>query len=97
MCNEKEKYIEKTIGNNPKGFKVGINQYTSDCRRGVSTCKFPRYVNGYDIKNKFLVEPFFSLNIMLQLNKSYTLETIKNHFNLGLTSQKSRSLVSCYN
>ena len=36
MCNEKETYIGKTIGDNTKGFKVRINQHISDCKTGVS-------------------------------------------------------------
>ena len=41
MCNKKETYIWKTIGDNAKGFKVRINQHICDCKTGVSTCKFP--------------------------------------------------------
>ena len=44
MCNKKETYIGKTIRDNRKGFKVRINHYISDCKTGVSTCKFRRHV-----------------------------------------------------
>ena len=50
MCNERETYIRKTIGDNTKGFKVRINQYISDCKTGVSRCKFPRHVYDCCIK-----------------------------------------------
>ena len=36
MCNEKEIYTGKTIGDKTKGFKVRINQHISDCGRGFS-------------------------------------------------------------
>ena len=64
------------------GFKVKINQHISDCKTGDSTCKFPRHVHNFGIKNNCLEEPFFSLNIMLRLSKSDTLETIEKHFHL---------------
>ena len=83
MCNEKQTYIEKTIGDNTKGFKVRINQHISDCKTGDSTCKFPRHVYDCGIKNNCLEEPFFSLNIMLRLNKSERLETIEKLFHLN--------------
>ena len=82
MCNEKETCIGKTKGDNTKGFKVRINQHISDCKTGDSTCKFPRHVYDCGIKNNCLEEPFFSLNIMLRLNKSGRLETIEKHFHL---------------
>ena len=64
MCNKKETYIGKTIRGNTKGFKVRINQHISDCKTGISTCKFLRHVCDCGIKNNCLEEPFFSLNIM---------------------------------
>ena len=82
MCSEKERYIWKTTGHNAKGFKVKINQHISNCKRGDSTCKFPRHVYDFSIKNYCLEEPFFDLNIMLRLNKSDRLETIEKHFHL---------------
>ena len=81
-CNEKETYIGETIGDNTKGFNVRINHDISDCKIGVSTCKFPRHEYDCGIKNNSLEEPFFSLNIMLRLNKSESLETIEKHFHL---------------
>ena len=82
ICIEKEKYIGKTIGDNTKGFKIRRNQHISDCKTGDATYKFPRHVHDCGIKNNCLEEPFFSLNIMLRLNKSNRLETIKNHVHL---------------
>ena len=82
MCNEKETYYGKTIGDNMKGFKVRINQHISDCKTGVSTCKFLCHVYICGIKNNCLEEPFFSLNIMLRFNTSDRLETIEKHFHL---------------
>ena len=79
VCNEKETYIGKTIGDDTKGFKVRVNQHISDCKIKISTCKFLRHVCDCGIKNKCLKEPFFSLNIMLRLNKSDRLEAIKKH------------------
>ena len=35
MCNEKETYIEKTLGHNTKGFKVTTNQHIFDCETGI--------------------------------------------------------------
>ena len=68
MCNKKETYIGKTIGDNTKRFKARINQQISDCKTGVSKCKFPRHVYDCGIKNNCLKEPFLSLNIMLRLD-----------------------------
>ena len=48
MCNEKQTYIEKTIGDNTKGFKVRRNQHISDCKTGDSTCKFLLHVYDCD-------------------------------------------------
>ena len=82
MCNETETHIGKTIGDNMKEFKVRINQHISDCKTDVSTCKFPRHVYHCGIKNHFLEETFFSVNIMLQLNTSDRVVTIENNFHL---------------
>ena len=41
-----------------------------------------RHANDCGINNNCLEEPFFSLNIMLRLNKSGRLETIEKHFPL---------------
>ena len=70
MCNEKETYIGKTIGDNTNRFKVRINQYFSDYKAGLSTCKFSRHVYACGIKNNCLQGSFYSLNIMVRLNKS---------------------------
>ena len=82
MCNEKETYIGKTIGHNVTGFKGRMNQHISECRTGVSTCKFPRHVFSCGTKNNNPKEPFFSIDIMLRLNQSDKLETLEKHFNL---------------
>ena len=34
MRNKKETYIEKSLGDDTKGFKVTINQHISDCKIG---------------------------------------------------------------
>ena len=47
----------------------------------ISTCKFPRHVYDCGINNNFLEEPFFSLNIMLRLNKSDRLEVTDFYIN----------------
>ena len=82
ICNEKETYIGKTLGENTKGFKVRINQHISDCKTVVSTCKFPRHIYDCDIKNNCLKKLFFGLNIVLRLNKCDRRETIQKHFHL---------------
>ena len=41
MCDHKETYIGKTVGDNVVGFKNRISPNISDCRTGTSTCKFP--------------------------------------------------------
>ena len=74
----KRTYIGKIIGDNTKVFKVRINQHISDCKTGVSTCKFQRHECGCGIKINCLEELFFSLNIMLRLNKIDGLETIES-------------------
>ena len=45
MCNGKETCIGKTIEVYMKGDKVRINQHISDCKTGISACKFPRHVH----------------------------------------------------
>ena len=82
MCNEKETYIGKTIAENMKGFKVRTNQQISDCKTGNSTCNLPRHVCVCGNKNNCLNEPFFTLDIILRLNKSDRLETFENDFHL---------------
>ena len=82
MCNEKETYIGKTKGDNTKGFKVRINQHISDCKTRHSTCFVVLRITGIKndcfINNICLEEPFFSLHIMLRLNKSDRPETIES-------------------
>ena len=55
MCGHKETYIGKTVGDNVVGFKSRINQHISDCRTGISTCKFPIHVYHYAMKNDIII------------------------------------------
>ena len=42
MCDYKETYIGKTVGDNVVFFKSKTNQHISDCRTGISACiNFP--------------------------------------------------------
>ena len=70
MCGHKETYFGKTVGGNFVGFKSRINQYISECRTGISTCKFSIQVYHYAMKNQCLKEPYFQLNIMMKLKDS---------------------------
>ena len=79
-CVTKKKYIWKKIRDNTKGFKDRINQRISDCKTGVSRCKFPRNIYDCGIKKNCLEEPFFGLNILLRFNKSDRLETIETYY-----------------
>ena len=80
MCDHKETYIGKTVGDNVVGFKSRINQHISDCRTGISTCKFPIHIYHCDMKNKCLREPYLQLNIVTKLKDSWQLEFYENHF-----------------
>ena len=82
MCSKKETYISETIRDNTRVFNLRINQHLSDYNTEVSTWTFPRHTFDCGIKNNGLEEPFFSLNIMLRLNKSVKLETIEKCFHL---------------
>ena len=89
---EKETYIGKTIEDKKKGFKVRRNQHISDCRKEDATCKFLRRLYDCGINNNCLEKPFFSLNIILRLNKSDRLETIAKHSHLkGYDTMKNPS------
>ena len=80
MCDHKETYIGKTVGDNVVGFKSRINQHISDCRTGTSTCKFSIHVYHCAMKNKFLKEPYFQLSVMMKLKDSRQSEVYENHF-----------------
>ena len=82
MCDHKETYIGKTVGDNGVGFKDRINQRMSDCRSidCISTCKFPVQAYLCAVKNKYLKEPYFQLNIMVKLKDSRQLQVYENHF-----------------
>ena len=81
-CVTKKKHIGKTKRDNTKGFKVRINQHISDCKTRDSTCFVVLRITGIKndcfINNICLEEPFFSLHIMLRLNKSDRPETIES-------------------
>jgi len=79
MCDQKETYIGKTIGDNTSGFKSRMNQHISECRTGISSCHFPRHVFECGMKNNNLKEPFFEVNIMLMLKDGGRLETFERH------------------
>ena len=55
MCDHKETYIGKTVGDNVAGFKSRINQHIGDCRTGNSTCKFSIHVYHCAMKNDFII------------------------------------------
>ena len=86
MCDHKETYIGKTIGDNVVGFKRRISQHIIDCKTNTFTCKFPIHTHTYitiyhcAMKNKCLKEPYFQLNIMMKLKDSRQLEFYENHF-----------------
>ena len=80
-------YIGKTVGNNVVGFKSRINQHISDCGTGISTCKFPIHIYHCVMKNKCLKEPYFQLNIMMNLKNSLKLEFYENYFHNTITVQ----------
>ena len=80
MCDHKERYIGKTVGDNIVDFKNRINQHISDCRTGTSTCKFPIPVYHCAMKNKCLKKLYFQLNIMMKLKYSQQVEFYENYF-----------------
>ena len=44
-CGHKETYIGKLVDDSFLDFKSRVNQYTSECRMGISTFKFLIHVN----------------------------------------------------
>ena len=70
MCDHKETYIGKTVGDNIVGFKSTINQHISDCRTRISACKFPIYEYYCAMMSKSLKEPYIQLNILIKLKDS---------------------------
>ena len=44
MCDHKDIYIGKTVGDTVVGFKSRINQHISGCRTEISTCRFPMHI-----------------------------------------------------
>ena len=69
MCDHKEMYAGKTVGDNVVAFECRINEDISDVH--VYHCA---------MKNKCLKEPYFQLNIMMKLKDSRQLEFYENHF-----------------
>ena len=59
MCDHKETYIGKTVGDIVIEFKSRINQDINDCRTGTSTCKFLIHVYHCAMKNKCLKQTYF--------------------------------------
>ena len=80
MCDHKETYIGKTVGDNVVGFKSRINQHISVCRTVTSAGKFPIHVYHCAMKNKCLKEPYFQLNIIMKLKNSRQIDFFENHF-----------------
>ena len=74
ICEHKVTYIGKTVDRNVVGFKSRIDQRNSDCRTGISTCKFLIHVYHFAMKSKCLKEPYFQLNIIMKLKGSRRLE-----------------------
>ena len=90
MCDHKETYIGKTVGDNIVCFKSRIKQHISDCRTSTSTCKFPIDVLHCAMKNKRLKEPHFQLNIMMKVKDSWRLEFFENYFH-----KKGYDIINC--
>ena len=90
MCDHKETYIGKTVGDNIVGFKSTINQHISDCRTRTSACKFPRYEYYCAMINKCLKEPYIQLNILIKLKDSQQLKFYENHFH-----KKNYDTINC--
>ena len=86
-CNfcKTETYIGKTVGDKlqNRGFKVRMNGHISECRTGISSCKFPKHVFNCGLRNINDVnafEPFFKINIMLVMKSPEKLELYEKHF-----------------
>ena len=75
-----KKHIGKMVGDNIIGFNNIINQHISDCRTGISTCKFPIHVYHSAMKNKCLTEPYFQWNIMMKLKDNQQWDFYENLF-----------------
>ena len=80
MCDHKEMYIGKTVGDNVVSFKSRINQHISDCGTGTSNYKFLIHVHYRAMKNKYLKELYFQLNKIMKLKDSRQLEFYESHF-----------------
>ena len=76
MCDHKETYIGSAVPDNVVDFKNIFNQHISDCRTGISTCKFPIHVYHCAMKNKCLKMPRFQLNITMNLKKQSKIKVL---------------------
>ena len=90
MCETKEPYFRKTVGDNIVGLKSRMNQYISDNRTEVSTCKFSIHVYKFGLKIKCLNEPFFEIKFIMKLKSSNQLETYENYFH-----KKGYEILNC--
>ena len=77
MCDHKETYMVKTVGENVVGFKSRINQDISDCRTDITIWKFPIHVHRCAMNIECLTEPYFQLNIMMKVKDGLQLEYYK--------------------
>ena len=57
-----------------------MKKHISDTRTGVSPCKSPIHVYKCGLKNKYLNEPFFEINVMIKVKSSNQLGTYENYF-----------------
>ena len=80
MCDHKETYIGNAVPDNVVDFKSTFNQHVSDCRTGISTCKFPVLIYHCAMKNKCLKMPCFQLNITTKLKQSKIKKFYENRF-----------------
>ena len=77
MCDHKETYMVKSVGENVVGFKSRFNQEISDCRTDITTWKFSIHVHRGATNIECLKEPYFQLNIMMKVKDSRQLEYYK--------------------
>ena len=75
-----ETFIGKSIDDTDIGIKWRTNNYISESRTGISSCKFPRHVYQWVIKNGNLNELFSEINFMLAANDPVRWQYLENHF-----------------
>ncbi len=61
-CNGQTTYIGQTTN-----FRQRMNNHISESRNGVSSCIFPQHVHKCGTLNKNLQEPFFKINVFMEL------------------------------